>query len=132
MIRGVLGLFTFAVALCAYIVMRPGDDAPVIQAAPQAAPAVTRAATESLLPGTPVPASAIVVQPAPKPIVNKPQVATTDTSIDSTTSGILAALGLDIDLPEPDGTVSISLPVKIGAEVGCPLGEPPACSTVTA
>ncbi|MFK4727829.1 hypothetical protein ABIE89_008929 [Bradyrhizobium niftali] len=30
------------------------------------------------------------------------------------------------------GTVSISLPVKTGAEVGWPLGEPPACSTVTA
>jgi hypothetical protein len=30
------------------------------------------------------------------------------------------------------GTVSISLPENTGAEVGCPLGEPPVCSTVTA
>jgi hypothetical protein len=31
-----------------------------------------------------------------------------------------------------DGTVSISLPVKTGAECGTPSGDPPACSTVTA
>ena len=30
------------------------------------------------------------------------------------------------------GTVSISLPENTGAEVGWPLGEPPACSSVTA
>ncbi|SFV14101.1 hypothetical protein SAMN05192541_12115 [Bradyrhizobium arachidis] len=30
------------------------------------------------------------------------------------------------------GTVSISLPENTGAEVGSPVGEPPACSTVTA
>lgn len=30
------------------------------------------------------------------------------------------------------GTVSISLPENTGAELGWPLGEPPACSTVTA
>ena len=30
------------------------------------------------------------------------------------------------------GTVSISLPENTGAEVGWPLGEQPACSTVTA
>lgn len=30
------------------------------------------------------------------------------------------------------GTVSISLPENTGDEVGWPLGEPPACSTVTA
>src|SRR5437667_4298694 len=30
------------------------------------------------------------------------------------------------------GTVSISLPVKTGAECGTPSGDPPACSTVTA
>ncbi|MGY3586880.1 hypothetical protein ACVIGB_004058 [Bradyrhizobium sp. USDA 4341] len=34
--------------------------------------------------------------------------------------------------PGAGGTVSISLPVKMGAEVGWPFGEPPACSTVTA
>ena len=31
-----------------------------------------------------------------------------------------------------DGTLSISLPVKTGAECGLPSGDPPACSTVTA
>jgi hypothetical protein len=30
------------------------------------------------------------------------------------------------------GTVSISLPENTGAEVGWPLGEPPACSSATA
>jgi hypothetical protein len=30
------------------------------------------------------------------------------------------------------GTVSISLPAKIGVECGLPSGDPPACSTVTA
>ena len=38
----------------------------------------------------------------------------------------------DLSSAQRGGTVSISLPVKTGAECGLPSGEPPACSTVTA
>lgn len=109
MIRSVLGLFIFAVALCAYIVVRPGS-APQEQAALPAAavPAdVTRAVTESLLPGTPLPQAAVApsdVAPTPAPdMTPAPRanpIQTNERSIDATTNNVLAGLGLDLDVPD--------------------------------
>ena len=99
MIRAVLGLFVFAVSLCAYIVTRPGPVAAPVEIAP---PAVTRAATESLIAPVTIPAPEPVVAPAPPPvIIAEPRIVTTTTSMDETTTNILVALGLDVEMPRP-------------------------------
>ena len=98
MIRAVLGLFAFAVMLCAYIVIKPSDT-PTPRLASAAATDVTRAATQSLLPGTPLPqpiVNEIVIAPQPAPA---PQVQTDDVAISATAANVLAGLGLQLDVP---------------------------------
>jgi len=106
MIRGVIGLFFFAVALCAYIVIAPGSEAPIDPSFGTAD--VTRAQTETLLVGVPLPSQNVSLPDTPSataPLTIVPdapqapsvQVSTDDSTILGTTSGVLAGLGLEVD-----------------------------------
>lgn len=124
MIRSVLGLFIFAVALCAYIVVRPGNDQ--VAESPQVAmPAdVTRAVTESLLPSTPLPepvTAPIDVVAAPVP---QPQIMTDTTTITTTTSNVLGGLGLELEVPDlPQGDPMADLSSEALANISASTGR---------
>ncbi len=125
MIRAVLGLFAFAVALCAYIVISP-NDRPTPQQPLTAATDVTRAASQSLLPGVPLPgdtnADDLVIAPAPTPAPT-PKVRTDGSSISSTTANVLAGLGLTIDVPVADPAIT-DLSNDVLQDIGAATGNP--------
>lgn len=124
MIRSVLGLFIFAVGLCAYIVASPGsvpDELPVAAAAD-----VTRAVSESLLPGAALPqietlASATIAPMAAPAPTNK--IRTDDQSISDTTNNVLAGLGLAVTTPistDPLAALTQDALASIGESTGRP------------
>jgi nucleoid-associated protein YgaU len=96
MIRSVLALFVFAVALCAYIINAP-TRSPAISELPTES--VTRARTEALLPNATIPTTpetpqvlAPVAEAAPSAAV-----ATTTATMTQTTANVLSGLGLLIE-----------------------------------
>jgi len=103
MIRSVLAIFVFAVALCTFIVLRPDSRSSPTDAQ------VTRADSEDLLAApTPVPemgvaagASARIAQ-----IQSQPQIRTTETDMQDMTNSVLAGLGIadeaEQDRPETE------------------------------
>lgn len=131
MIRSVLGLFVFAVALCAYIVVRPGSEPQAQAPTPQAAlPAdVTRAVTESLLPGTPLPDAetqqAELAPPAAAPSADPADlIRTNDKTISETTTNVLGGLGLDLDVPDlPSGDPLANLSGEALANIKSATGQ---------
>jgi len=136
MIRGVIGLFFFAVALCAYIVISPGSDRPQDPIAITTAE-VSRAQTERLLPGVPLPndtnAATPPQEPAPAetedPVVTlapqAPVIVTDESTILGTTSGVLAGLGLEVDNigNAPDGEMA-KMTDDVLANIGAITGGP--------
>ncbi len=131
MIRAVLGLFAFAVALCAYIVVSPGDRPTQIQPI-AAATDVTRAATQSLLPGAPLDVEdqgdRLAAAPAPAPVtVPETQVQTDDSNISSTAINVLAGLGLTID-PETADPAMADLSSDVLQDIGAVTGDAPTLS----
>ena len=131
MIRGVIGLFIFAVALCAYIVVAPNASPP--------APAlsgtmdVTRAQTETLLPSVPLPEveapqEEVVIAPT-VPFDAPPEVARVETdnsTVFGTTSGVLAGLGLEVTnlAPTPEGEAMARQTDNVLASIGSVTGAP--------
>ena len=98
MIRSVVALFVFAVALCGYIVLRPSDSG---RTASIETTAVTRAQSDSIL--GPVP-DAIAVTPAAAiiqaPVRNTAPslgVLTDDAEMAQTAANVLAGLGLNVE-----------------------------------
>ena len=99
MIRGVIGLFVFAVALCAYIVTAPSRAMPP-PLQPVVSAEVTRAQTASfvtdpILETTEAVPVQVAAAPAPLPPVSAARIRTDDQTILATTSSVLAGLGLD-------------------------------------
>ena len=136
MIRITLALFAFAVALCAYIILRPGDDAQRAQA-PEVTQdvEVTRAVADPLLAPPAAPETAAVAEPETTPVAAPapraiPQIATVDSSMQATTAAVLAGLGVQTGaepLPAPasdemrDATAGILS--SITAMTGAPAPE---------
>lgn len=111
MIRFVVGLLVFAVALCAYIVTRPYDDGRRSFTPPQAA--VTRAGTDTTiaLPSSDVvatvaaPAPVPLPVPAPMPVPAPGHGLTTNSDpLTLTIANVLIGLGLDSAALGPIGT----------------------------
>ncbi len=137
MIRSVLGLFIFAVALCAYIVTKP-VEAPEARN-PSATTEVTRAATQNLLPTAPLQdaiSEAPGIEPVVVPVAPTPEapggvelpsarISTDESTISSTTSNVLAGLGLDLDLPEPEPQDEMAqMTSNVVASIGSITGRP--------
>ena len=136
MIRGIIGLFVFAVALCAYIVVAPGSR-------PVGAPAlggidVARAAPQSLLSDSPAPTPTVDAPVEQPPVVETPtvvaavvpvapappRVGTDDSTILATTSGVLAGLGLEIGpgVLDPETVEIAALTDDVLGEIGAITG----------
>ncbi len=137
MIRMTLAFFVFALVLCAFIILRPGRDAPRAQA-PDMTPdvEVTRAVMDPLLTPPAAPETVVVAEPVAAPVVAAPapratpQIATIDSSMQATTAAVLAGLGVQTGaepLPAPatdemrDATVGILS--NITAMTGAPAPE---------
>ena len=120
MIRIVIGLFVFAVVLCAWIVIGPtrGSDGAEVAEAPQAevdrlaagaeVAAIEAAVAEAVEVTRDQPAEVDTFQPAlrnvTRVIAAGPSIRTDDTTLDETTSAVLAGLGLNSGAPVPEPT----------------------------
>ena len=137
MIRMTLAFFVFALVLCAFIILRPGRDAPRAQAPDMTQDVeVTRAVMDPLLTPPAAPETVVVAEPVAAPVVASPapratpQIATIDSSMQATTAAVLAGLGVQTGaepLPTPatdemrDATVAILS--NITAMTGAPAPE---------
>ena len=96
MIRSVVGLFVFAVVLCAYIILRPSSyDRP----ARVETTGVTRALTDSILgpiPDAIAPTEVALVQAPVRNTAPGLAISTDKTQMDKTTANVLAGLGLNV------------------------------------
>lgn len=101
MIRSIVALFVFAVALCAYIVMQP--DKGGRQANAERA-AVTRAQTDSILgpiPDAIAPTNAALIQAPVRNTAPGLALETEHTQMERTAANVLAGLGLNVE-PNPN------------------------------
>lgn len=101
MIRSVLAIFVFAVALCTFIVLRPDSRSSPVEAE------VTRAETDELFTGTTMVPEMGVAPSASERIVqirNEPQIRTTETDMQGVTNTVLTGLGITEAAPAQAGS----------------------------
>ena len=99
MIRSVVALFTFAVMLCGYIVLRPSDNGRPMPAIGSDA-TVTRAQTDialALVTATAVLTNAAVIQAPQRNTTPGINVPVDNSTMNATTTNVLAGLGLNVE-----------------------------------
>lgn len=139
MIRSVLALFVFAVALCAYIINVPTQSPDVLADAENGTEDVTRAIAAPILPSATIPTTPTARAPSPTPVA--PPSASVETSTQTmtqTTANVLAGLGLaapqveadpeEAELADQTSGVLSSIGAATGIEIA-PVSRAPAPET---